>query len=486
MPLSEPVAVIDIGSNSVRLVIYDGLKRSPTGLFNEKLLCGLAKDMNKTKVLNADGVIKAHHAIRRCVKLAKVMGCNSINLFATAAVRDAKDGAKFVKSIKDEFDLDVSVFTGDEEAQYAGLGIVSSIAKVNGITGDLGGGSLELIAVQKDKAMSGVSFPIGPLRIPEHKTREKLIKFIDDHLDKFPLHDLLAGKNFYAVGGAFRSLAKVHMSRKNYPLKVIHNYKVPAEDFLSTIQIVSRMSEASLAKLQGVSSKRAGSLPYAALMLDRIIKKGEPKSIVFAATGVREGYLFSKLCDEKKQEDPLISGCTEMMGRMLRTPHYGYELAEWMAPLFGESGAQQKRLRLASCIMSEISCYENTEYRAEMAYRKILDSSLIGLNHKDRVFIAKALYCRYSDYPDEHILSTMQPLLNDKKIQDAQLIGSAMRLGRNLSCSHSGVLEKAKIRIVKNKLVLKINPEFADLKGEAVTKRLHHLAEIIGLKAELV
>jgi exopolyphosphatase/guanosine-5'-triphosphate,3'-diphosphate pyrophosphatase len=482
MHFSQPVAVIDIGSNSVRLVIYDGQKRSPTPIFNEKVLCGLGKDMNKTGMLNKQGVVSANGAIRRFVKLSELTEVRKINMFATSAVRDAKDGDKFVKNLQDKFGVNISIFSGEEEAEYAALGIISSISHAKGVVGDLGGGSLELVSIDDEQiAFTGESFPIGPLRVPENaKKPEQLRQFIDSYIDTYPLAKNLAGKNFYAVGGSFRNLAKVHMGRKNYPLKVIHNYQVPAVDLLNTLQIVARMSEESLQRLQGISAKRSDFLPYAALILEEIIKKGKPKNVVFAASGVREGLLFSQLTKHKKAEDALISGSIEMMGKIMKNPEYGYELAEWMAPLFKGETENQMRLRIAACIMSEISCYENTEYRAELAYRKVLDSSLIGVTHEDRVFIAKALYCRYSTVPDEYILSTMQSLLTAQNIQLAQIIGSAMRLGRSISGSHLGILPNTTLKIKGDKLTLKMN-DCADLDGEAVQKRLRQLAEVIGL-----
>jgi exopolyphosphatase/guanosine-5'-triphosphate,3'-diphosphate pyrophosphatase len=199
---------------------------------------------------------------------------------------------------------------------------------------------------------------------------------------------------------------------------------------------------------------------------------------------VREGLLFSQLTKYKKSEDALISGAIEMMGKIMRNPEYGYELAEWMSPLFKDETESEKRLRLAACIMSEISCYENTEYRGELAYRKVMDSSLIGLNHQDRVFIAKTLYCRYSSFPDEQIVSTMQPLLTQRSIHSAQVIGMAMRLARNISGSHIGILSETNLEIKRGKLILHMN-EHDDLDGEAIQKRLRQLAETIGLGAKM-
>ncbi len=486
---STPLAVVDIGSNSVRMVVYDGLKRVPMPLFNEKVLCGLGKDISKTGTLNKEGVKSAEETLRRFIKLSKVLKASSLDMFATAAVRDAKDGQAFIDKIYKKYGGKISTFSGEEEAYYAAMGIISSVAKAKGVVGDLGGGSLELLGIDKNTTSGkGVSLPIGPLRINNLKKTppQKLSEFISSHMKKYPLVKELSGKSFYAVGGAFRNIAKIHMTRTNYPLKVIHNYDVDASDLLDTIKIVTRMPESALIKVPGITKKRLEFLPYAALILESIITIGKPKNVVFVASGIREGFLYSKLNDKLKAQDPLIAGCTDIMSRILPQDTYGQELHDWMSPLFENETTHEKRLRLAACIMSEISCFENTEYKAELAYRMVLDSSLTGLDHRDRVFIAKSLYCRYSNEPDEHILMSMQSLLNSKSLQSAHVIGSAMRLGRSLSCSHSGILKHTPLQIVKNKLVLKLSPDNSDLDGEAIRKRSSQLAEILGLDCKIV
>ena len=489
MRYSDPVAVVDIGSNSVRLVIYDALKRVPMPVFNEKILCGLGADIQKTGKLSVEGSVRAQNAIKRFKKLADVAGVKPENIFmiATAAMRDAADGVDFVNTISREYGCSVEIISGEDEAKYAGLGIVSSTSKVKGIVGDLGGGSLELIQAEGLNVSDRCSLAIGPLRIYKPGINpEKYSQVVEKHFAEFPLEQHLEGNNFYAVGGAFRNLAKLHMQRANYPLKVIHNYKVSAKDLAVTAKIASKMTKSSLSKIKGVSSKRLDFLPYAAFLIDKIIAIGKPKNIIFAATGIREGILFDKITKKQQSENPLISGAIDIMTRISRDPTYGYELCQWMDPLFTDDSDHERNLRLAACIMSEISCYENTEYRADLAYRKVLDSSLTGLSHKDRVFIAKALYCRYSTYPDDNILSHMQPILSEKRTQKAHMIGSAMRLGRSLSGSYSGVIGNSLLKISRNTLKLNMSDEFADLKGEIIEKRVNQLAEVIGVKASKV
>lgn len=489
MPFKEspnPIAVIDIGSNSVRLVIYDGKKRVPSSMFNEKMLCGLARGMNVTGQLSPEGVISAHQTIARFIKLTRIMGIKKVHIVATSAVRDASDGQKFVKKIEREHKVKVSVLSGEIEALYAGLGVISAIKDTHGVTGDLGGGSLELIEVNGNETGKGYSFPIGPLRVDtsSKNARRDYLAAIDSCFAQFPFKKL-NGKSFYAVGGAFRNMAKIHSARKGYPLKVIHNLTIDAKELYATLEVISRMSPSALQKMPGIPKKRMDFLPFAALIAMRIIETGKPKDFVFSATGIREGLLFSKLPDEIKAQDPLITGACEIMRRELRTPQYGYELAQWVAPILTGANKADSRLILAACILGEVSCYENTEYRGEIAYRLILDSSLMGINHKERLFIAKSLYCRYRTNPDEEILAAMAPLLDEGSARKAHILGSAMRLARSISASCPGVLEHTPIKLTKNRVILTFSGKFANLAGETVEKRLKNLAQAIGVSAKL-
>lgn len=491
MPLKEspnPVAVIDIGSNSVRLVIYDGQKRVPSALFNEKMLCGLARGMNKTGALNPEGVASAHDTIARFIKLTRVMGIaqKNLHIVATSAVRDASDGEVFVKTIEKSHRVKVSVLSGEAEAKYAGLGVISSIENTCGVVGDLGGGSLELICVDGHETDEGYSFPIGPLRVDTSgaSAKKDYLAAIDSCFMQFPFKNL-NGKSFYAVGGAFRNMAKIHSARKGYPLKVIHNLRIDAKDLLATLEVISRMSASALQKIPGIPKKRMDFLPFAALVAMRIIEYGKPKDFIFSATGIREGLLFSQLPRKVQREDPLITGAAEMIRRVLRTPKYGYDLANWVAPLLTGENLVEPRLILASSILSEISCFENTEYKGELAYRMVLDSSLVGLDHKERLFIAKSLYCRYRTHPDEEILAAMEPLLDEDSARKAHILGASMRLARSISASCPGVLEKIPMKLTAKNITVTFPSIFRQLGGEVVEKRLKDLAAALGVSPKI-
>lgn len=484
MPQMDTVAVIDIGSNSVRLVVYDGLKCSPISLFNEKVLCALAEGLERTGSLSSDGKQKAERAIARFVALSQVMQVRTLFVFATSAVRDAKDGQSFVDRLSQTLDINIDILSGEDEARYAGWGVVSSISNTHGLVADLGGGSLEITPVNKQGVLTGeVSLPIGPLRFNlEQETFDnvEMGSSLDQQLGRFQGWEQYIGQNLYTVGGVFRNLAKVHMNLTNYPLRVLHNYKVISDDLRETLNRIIRMPESALQKITLVQRKRAKYLPYAALVLDKMIAKAKPEKITFSVTGVREGVLFEQLNTSQRDEDVLLAGCRDLIARHGLSPKYGAELFKWIQPIFGEISDRDVRLLKAICILSEIACFENTEYRAELAYRKVADSSLMGMSHKERIFIAKALYFRYSVHHDEEIFQKMEPLISGRRFQTAQALGYALRLARTLSGGYCGVLPHIAMQHSKEKLSLLFPKHLEALQGDAVSKRHRQLAEILG------
>src|SRR5437660_6048996 len=210
-----PVAVIDIGSNSVRLVVYEGLTRSPTPIFNEKVLAGLGREVQSTGLLSADAVDKALGALRRFRALADAIGVKRLWVLATAACRDASNGRAFIAEAQRICGTKVDVLSGRREANYSALGVVSGVHRPDGIVGDLGGGSLELIDVHGSRIKTGVTLPLGGLALQDRSGRsmKKAEKIVKDAFDDLKLLRGGEGRTFYAVGGTWRALAQLHMAQ---------------------------------------------------------------------------------------------------------------------------------------------------------------------------------------------------------------------------------------------------------------------------------
>lgn len=482
-PNQTRVGVIDIGSNSVRLVVYDALKRVPMPLFNEKMLCGLALGLEKTGKLHPGGVILAHKTLARFIQLSHALHVKHLHVIATAAVRDAADGQAFVRQIEQLHQIKIRIFSGEEEANYAALGIMAAMPEANGMVGDLGGGSLELTKLEGGKIEGSQSFPLGVLRLlgAAEGDRTKTSAIVERCLHHLPLFNTMKGGNFYAVGGGFRNLAKIYIALTHYPLRILHHYIVPANKFLPILQDISKIQSEKLESMTGISGRRAETLPYTALIMESIITKAQPANIVFSAYGIREGFLFDQLSKKERQKDPLIAGCTDMITQIAELPEYGHELCAWMTPLFPGESAEIQRLRLAASILSGLARYEHTEYRAEISFRRFIDSSITGINHPARLFIATALFHRYKSTVDSTILEAAMMVLEDEALNNARIIGLAMRLGHNISAGMPGILYKTSLSLSGKNLVLRFDQDTSLLMGEAVQKRLNKLAQIMRL-----
>lgn len=492
------IAVIDIGSNSIRLVVYDALKRALTPMFNEKAFCQLARDMEKTGKLSAKGVEFAYNTLERFNFLIKAMGIKDVMAFATSAVRDAKDGSIFIKKIEKDTGIKVQLLSGEEEARLAALGIISGFHEVDGVVGDLGGGSLELANIifqrqdgkifsEKESLKERKSFPIGPLRLFNMAggNKAKARRIIDEYLLQFPLKETLKGKTFYAVGGGFRALAKLHMTREKYKINIIQHYKVTPKELQKTIKLVM-ISGKNLTSL-GISSKRADTIAFTALVLERIIELGKPENIVISAYGVREGLLFDKLSPDIQNKDALISGSADIIAHISPNASdewigYGNELFDWMTPLFQNETDNIIRLRRAACLLKKISWYEHTAYRAEMAFRWILNAEIPAMDHAERVFLATAVFHRYKTDIDKEITGKAQSILDTKMLYRARVIGLAMRLAHNISGGAQGILPHTRIRIVGKKLELHRPKKHGVLITSDVSSRLEKLAIAMKLK----
>lgn len=487
---TDRIAVIDIGSNSVRMVVYDGLKRIPLPLFNEKKLCGLARGMEKSHRLHPEGRAMAEAAVARYVSLIRAMKIKHIVVLATSAVRDAKDGREFASNIEKKHKIGVHILSGEEEALYAGAGILASFHKPDGVAGDLGGGSLELVPLLNSKKAKGQSFPIGPLRLHrDPKNRKEDAKhIIDEYLKDLPILKKMQGRTFYAVGGGFRTLAKLYMEKKGYPVRILHDYRISAEAMKELCASISEMGAQKLIRLHPEAGKRAETLALTALVASRILHYGKPKEVAFSVYGIREGFLYEMLPAKQKEQDPLIATCADMIRHLSPDntnswEEYGYELHAWMAPLFEKESAQMARLRLAACILLRLAWYEHTEYRGEIAFRWVIDTQIVSISHSERLFLALCVFHRYHSAEDKEIYKLAGRLLDRKMMQRARTIGLAMRLGYNISGGGLGVLKDTPVMIKGDKLVLTLKKSgFAPLAGEAIDKRITKLAAALGLK----
>ncbi|MBC7951913.1 MAG: Ppx/GppA family phosphatase [Rhodospirillaceae bacterium] len=462
----EPVGIIDIGSNSIRLCVYDGASRVPVPLFNEKAVCALGLGLAGSGRLNPDGVAQAIAVVGRYIALSRAMEVERLDILATAAVRDAADGDEFVQAIEQGYNVEVKVLSGGQEAKAAAMGVLCGTPDADGIVADLGGGSLELVTVQNRDFGEHVTMPLGVLRLSEASgdNRAKANEIIDGYLAGIPWLTQGKGRNLYAVGGAWRAIARICIAQTHHPLTVLDNFSIDPREGLRIIDLVSSQSKKSLEKVPGVSKKRVANLPLAALLLEKVIRACNPDRLVFSIYGMREGQFYRTLPDRLRAEDPLLSVCRLMALTNARFPEHGDELMAWMAPLFPNETPHQARLRHAACLVSDIFWNEHPDYRAEQAFLRILRLPFMGVSHCDRAAIAYTIFQRYQGDEDNFHARMAAQLLDEVGLQRSRVTGVALRLAHTLSGGAPNLLRQTRLFTDQGDLILEVpagNPAFA-------------------------
>jgi exopolyphosphatase/guanosine-5'-triphosphate,3'-diphosphate pyrophosphatase len=485
-----PVAIVDIGSNSVRLVAYEGLSRALTPTFNEKVLCGLGKGVATTGLLAPEAIDRALAALRCFSILCRNMGITDVNVVATAATRDARNGTEFLRNAKAAIGADIHLIGGQREAELSALGVASSFHRADGVVGDMGGGSLELIDVKRMKFGRGVSLPLGGLALADmsKNSPKRAQKIAREAIAKAMPVKTLNGRTFYAVGGTWRALAKLHMRQRNYPLNVMHGYVIPAAEAGAFASLVERVDAESLSSIAAVSSARRPLLSFGAVVLDELIRQGKPREIVISAQGVREGLLFERLDTFQRAEDPLLAAARRLNRLQSRSPGHGIDLGQWTdafmkSTQFEETG-EDKRMRRAACLLADIAWRAHPDYRSDQALNMIANGTFVGVDHPGRGYLALAVTYRHIGM-DEDVSPQLRALVSPRLLDRARILGAAMRVAYLISAAMADVLPRTSLRCVKMRLVLTLPPDLADLASDRLLSRLRQLAKLIGREGEL-
>ncbi|KEC54480.1 exopolyphosphatase [Bartonella koehlerae] len=483
----KPIAVIDIGSNSVRLVIYEGLVRSPTVLFNEKILCGLGQGVAKTGSLEEKSMNMALRTLKRFRVLCLQIGADEVYILATAAAREAKNGLAFIQNAEHILQNKIHLLSGSEEAVYSAYGVISTFYQPKGISGDLGGGSLELIDINNSDLGEGITLPLGGLRLQYMSNNDIAVaaKIAHEQFDKSGVVRRSMARCFYAVGGTWRNLAKLHMATKNYRLPVMHGYEVDAVEMEDFLRFIMSGSIDNMKGISAVSKNRRQLLSYGAIILIELIRYMGFEKIIFSGAGVREGFLYSRLPQEVRVSDPLIEACTEMAILRARSPKQAEELIDFTSNAFEVFGILETenecRYRKAACLLADIGWRIHPDYRGNEAANQIALGSYPGISHEGRVYTALAVFFRNTgSLIDEESLPIFQ-LASRDIIEKARILGEVMRIAHLFSASTTGVLSHLSWHKKIDHVVLHIPARYADLLGELPFARLKKLSKIIKL-----
>ncbi|AXI47463.1 exopolyphosphatase [Sulfitobacter sp. SK012] len=475
------VGVVDVGSNSVRMVVFDGAARSPAYFYNEKIMCALGAGMAETGHLSPQGRVRALSAMRRFKKLADGMGLTELTVVATAAVRDASDGRDFCADVHRETGLKIWVIDGEEEARLSAQGVLLGWPGAYGLVCDIGGSSMELAEISGGRVGRRVTSRLGPLKLRDIKggarAREAHIKEV---MEKLAAKMGSQRDRLFLVGGSWRAIARIDMVRRGYPLHVLHEYRMTRRSVAATLAYIKETDADELRSIAGVSSSRMALVPYAAQVLGRLVKTFGPKDIAVSSYGIREGMLYEQMPQRLRDRDPLVEACRFAEAKDARMPGFGKILYNFIQPLYKSAPAPRLRLVKAACLLHDVSWRAHPDYRAELCFDNATRANLGGLKHSERIYLGLALLHRYSNKRENSRFEDLYEMVDEGTRHDAEILGKAMRFGAMLWMNKGS--ERGEIRWFPKKKLLELwlTADMIPLYGEVAEARLNSLAASLG------
>ncbi|WP_435259496.1 Ppx/GppA family phosphatase [Thioclava sp. FR2] len=481
------VGVVDVGSNSVRMVVFDGAARSPAYFYNEKIMCGLGKGLAETGRLNPEGKIRALAALKRFSLLADGMGASPLTVVATAATRESEDGPEFQAQVQRETGLKLHVIDGDEEARLSAQGVLLGWPDAKGMVCDIGGNSMELARIGEGKVGKRVSTQLGPFRLqqvlggPEKRRAliERVLKTAQGQIKS-------EGERFYLVGGSWRVIARLDMERRNYPLTVLHEYRMQVKPLLDTLDWIEANDLSVLRARTGTSAERMELVPLACEVLRGIIKTFKPAEIDVSSYGIREGLLYEQMPEKLRGRDPLIEAARAAEIASARLPGTGKKMFEFLTPLFKNASHERMRLIKAACLLHDTTWRAHPDYRADVCFDNATRANLGGLDHPGRVFLGLALLHRYKNSRSGSRLEPLFRLLSDEEMQEAEVLGKAMRFGAMFAAGDPAQAGSLKWKPKKKELELQLTPMGLGLYGEVARARFASLSQALHATGKVI
>ncbi len=483
----ERVGVVDVGSNSIRLVVFDGAARSPAYFYNEKIMAGLGQGLAETGHLNPLGRARALSALKRFAQIAKGMSLPPLTCVATAAVREASDGADFRRDVERETGLKLWVVDGAEEARLSAQGVLLGWPEAQGLVCDIGGNSMELAELKDGQVGRRVTSPLGPFRLQQVKGgKSGLIDYIRNIVEGLATEMGTHHERIYLVGGSWRAIARLDMERRNYPMTVLHEYRMDPKSLLATVEWIGKTDLTALRLKTGTSQARMDLVPLASMVLRQLVQTFRPVEIDVSSYGIREGLLYEQMPEKLRRRDPLIEACRYAEQTMARMPGFGKKLYNFLLPIF--EGASPARLRMvkAACLLHDTTWRAHPDYRAEVCFDNATRANLGGLSHQERVFLGLALLHRYKNSRAGSRLEPMFALLNPAEIQEAEILGKAMRFGAMLSVQSPEKAGTLCFNAATKSLCLTLSRGSEALFGEVAQARFQSLADALGAEAKVL
>ncbi len=478
-------AIIDIGSNSVRLVVYSGPRRNPALIFNEKVMAGLGRSLADTGTIDAASMKRAIEALERFRIVAREMDVDETVCVATAAVRDASNGEEFTRRAR-ALGLDIIILSGDDEARISGLGVLSAIPDADGIVGDLGGGSLDLALIGNGTVLETATLPLGVLRaaaVRQDDDPSVLATAFTRMTQSYPWLREHPGKPFYLVGGSWRAFARLDMLLASYPLRVLHEYRIDVTRPEPVLEGFRAMEKDAMRQATGLAPSRIETLPDAIALLRLVRDHINPGEFVVSSFGLREGLLYARMDDDVRKRDPLLVAADRFGQLQSRFGEDSQPLFDWISRIFPDDPPHWQRWLKAACHLSDVAWQASPDFRAERGLEIALHGNWVGIDVIGRSMIGQALYTNFGGGPRPFTLQ--QHVAAPEMLERAIGWGLAMRLAQRLGAGTHDVLQRSHLRRQGDTLHLVLDPADRALYGEVVERRLRRLAQFLGLRAGL-
>ncbi|WP_299905221.1 Ppx/GppA family phosphatase [uncultured Paracoccus sp.] len=479
------VGVVDVGSNSIRLVVFEGAARSPAYFYNEKVMAGLGQDMAATGKLNPQGVERGFSALKRFAALAEGMGVKPLTCVATAAVRDAEDGPAFQKRVEEELGLKLWVIDGQEEARLSAQGVLLGWPDASGLVCDIGGNSMELAVLKDGRVGKRATSQLGPFRLQQVKGgKDGLRAHIKAVMEELAAQVGTDHDRIYLVGGSWRAIARLDIERTQYPMTVLHEYRMGPAAVQDTVKWIEENDIEHLRKLVGIGTARMELVPLAAQVLRQLVLTFKPKELAVSSYGIREGLLYEHMSKTLRKRDPLIEAARFTERQMARTPGFGKKLYKFLEPLFAGVTPERDRLIRAACLLHDTTWRAHPDYRAEACFDNVTRANMAALSHPERIFLGLALLHRYKNSREDSPMTPLFALLTERETKDAEILGKAMRFGAMFSVKDPNSAGTLTLR--PKALELKLTRVGQALFGEVARSRFESLCKSMEVEAVVV
>lgn len=467
------IAIIDIGSNSIRLVLVQVKKGSFFKIIKEiKKTVRLGENTNEKNTLLHTKMDMAVETLKVFKRICTSAGVDEIIAVATAAVRKAKNKKEFLNKVKNEIGINIRVLSGNEEAYYAFFGVINSLDLEEGLIMDIGGGSTELILVRNRKLIESVSLPFGSIDLANRfhlydDVKDKQINAVRDFLvEKYSEIQWLSHvKNIplIGVGGTIRNISKIHKKMNNYPLKIMHNYRMLSTSVYHIYDLVKSKNLSSRKKIKGLSKERADIFVGATAAVSELINFCYVDHVIISGSGIREGLIYDYILKNSESIRDILSFSIENImykhqlnknNNDIHVHSLTQKLYEQLKPLHYNNYSMEKIIKTSAMLYNSGTNIHYYNHHAH-AFYVMLNSGINGLSHKE-LLISSFIAIASKNKEVKLNWVKYKSILCKNDIELIKKIGLLLRMAKNLDICMNSNIENIECSIRKNEVIVQI------------------------------